>query len=145
MSDELKALQEAAGKAREIANDLKSKLTNTSPKKDRDEAKAAEDAAVEAEKAFADAKDASSKDPEDKGDNPKPDDKQGGKDPEDKGASPKSENNTQQTQPDDKSRTGFVTGKRAGDSCTCPDGRPGTVFQFAEGSVCIPNQREQGN
>jgi hypothetical protein len=42
------------------------------------------------------------------------------------------------------SRTGFVTGARPGDECTCPDGRKGTVHSFDSGLVCIPNH-EQGN
>src|SRR4051812_44662099 len=42
------------------------------------------------------------------------------------------------------SRTGFVSNARAGDECTCPDGRKGTVHKFDTGLVCIPNH-EQGN
>lgn len=43
----------------------------------------------------------------------------------------------------DESRTGFVSGARAGDQCICPDGRKGTVHKFDEGLVCIPNH-DQG-
>jgi hypothetical protein len=40
----------------------------------------------------------------------------------------------------DASRTGFADkGLRSGDSCTCPDGRKGTVHSFDAGFVCIPN------
>jgi len=28
---------------------------------------------------------------------------------------------------------------KAGDSCTCPDGRTGTVHGYDEGFICIPN------
>lgn len=38
------------------------------------------------------------------------------------------------------SRTGYAEkGLRAGDACTCPDGRAGTVHQYDAGLVCIPN------
>ena len=29
---------------------------------------------------------------------------------------------------------------KAGDVCTCPDGRAGTVHSYDEGFVCIPNE-----
>jgi hypothetical protein len=29
---------------------------------------------------------------------------------------------------------------KTGDSCVCPDGRPGTVHVLDEGLVCLPNQ-----
>ena len=42
--------------------------------------------------------------------------------------------------PADQSRTGFAEkGLRAGDACTCPDGRKGTVHSFDAGLICIPN------
>ena len=41
------------------------------------------------------------------------------------------------------SRTGFVSNGKAGDECTCPDGRKGTVHKFDEGLICIPNH-DQG-
>jgi hypothetical protein len=42
--------------------------------------------------------------------------------------------------PEDASRTGFAEkGLRAGDACTCPDGRKGTVHQYDAGLICIPN------
>jgi hypothetical protein len=42
------------------------------------------------------------------------------------------------------SRTGYAEkGARAGDPCTCPDGRSGTVHSFDAGLICIPNH-EQG-
>jgi hypothetical protein len=50
----------------------------------------------------------------------------------------------EQTPDANESRTGFVTGARQGDECTCPDGRKGTVHSFDSGLVCIPNH-EQGN
>ena len=28
---------------------------------------------------------------------------------------------------------------KAGDACTCPDGRTGTVHSYDEGLICIPN------
>jgi hypothetical protein len=28
---------------------------------------------------------------------------------------------------------------KAGDTCTCPDGRTGTVHSYDEGLICIPN------
>ena len=28
---------------------------------------------------------------------------------------------------------------KAGDSCTCPDGRTGTVHSYDQGLICIPN------
>jgi hypothetical protein len=28
---------------------------------------------------------------------------------------------------------------KAGDTCTCPDGRAGTVHSYDEGLICIPN------
>jgi hypothetical protein len=44
----------------------------------------------------------------------------------------------------DASRTGFAEkGLRAGDTCTCPDGRTGTVHQYDAGLICMPNQ-DQG-
>lgn len=44
----------------------------------------------------------------------------------------------------DASRTGYADkGLRAGDACTCPDGRKGTVHQYDAGLICIPNQ-DQG-
>jgi hypothetical protein len=44
----------------------------------------------------------------------------------------------------DESRTGYADkGLRAGDECTCPDGRKGTVHSFDAGLICIPNA-EQG-
>jgi hypothetical protein len=45
---------------------------------------------------------------------------------------------------EDASRTGYAEkGLRAGDACTCPDGRKGTVHQYDAGLICIPNQ-DQG-
>jgi hypothetical protein len=29
---------------------------------------------------------------------------------------------------------------KAGDTCTCPDGRTGTLHSFDEGLICLPNQ-----
>jgi hypothetical protein len=29
---------------------------------------------------------------------------------------------------------------KAGDPCTCPDGRAGTLHSFDEGLICLPNQ-----
>jgi hypothetical protein len=46
--------------------------------------------------------------------------------------------------PADESRTGYAEkGLRAGDACTCPDGRTGTVHQYDAGLICMPNQ-DQG-
>jgi hypothetical protein len=43
--------------------------------------------------------------------------------------------------PSDDSRTGFAEkGLRAGDACTCPDGRTGTVHQYDAGLICMPNE-----
>lgn len=43
--------------------------------------------------------------------------------------------------PEDASRTGFAEkGLRAGDACTCPDGRTGTVHQYDAGLICMPNE-----
>jgi hypothetical protein len=28
---------------------------------------------------------------------------------------------------------------KAGDACTCPDGRTGTIHSYDEGLICIPN------
>jgi hypothetical protein len=52
---------------------------------------------------------------------------------------------TAQDAPDaEASRTGYADkGARAGDPCTCPDGRSGTVHSFDAGLICIPNH-EQG-
>ncbi len=39
------------------------------------------------------------------------------------------------------SRTGYADkGLKAGDPCTCPDGRTGTVHRFDAGLICLPNQ-----
>jgi hypothetical protein len=54
---------------------------------------------------------------------------------------PPADNAGASTDPD-QSRTGFVTGARAGDECICPDGRKGTVHKFDEGLVCIPNHEQ---
>src|SRR3954447_20886776 len=41
----------------------------------------------------------------------------------------------------DASRTDFAkAGLKAGDQCTCPDGRIGTVHRFDAGLICLPNQ-----
>jgi hypothetical protein len=31
---------------------------------------------------------------------------------------------------------------KVGDTCTCPDGRAGTIHSYDEGLICIPNQTQ---
>lgn len=115
MSDELNALQETATQARAKADELKAALTEASTDEDKEAAAAAETVAVDAESAFADAKAKADAD-----------------------AAAQAEAAANNGSADD-SRTGFVKNARAGDECTCPDGRKGTVHKFDEGLVCIPN------
>ena len=109
MSDELNALQETAVQARATANELNAAITDTSSDEERDAAKAAEQVALTAESAFADAKAKADVDAA----------AHGGDDAE-------------------------KTTVKAGDTCTCPDGRTGTVHSYDEGLICIPNA-DQGN
>lgn len=54
---------------------------------------------------------------------------------------PVSDGETPSEREPDASRTGFAEkGLKAGDACTCPDGRAGTVHRFDAGLICIPNQ-----
>jgi hypothetical protein len=133
MSEELQALQDAATEAREKADELNGVLTEDSSDEDRQAANEAEQAAVAAETAFAEAK---AKADEDAG-------AQGGEgEPgaEERAAAAEAGDTQEGTAPDaDASRTGFVTNARQGDECICPDGRKGTVHKFDEGLVCIPN------
>jgi len=138
MSDELNVLQETATQARAKADELKAALTDKSSKKDRDAAQDAEADAVEAEAACADAKakadaDAAAKAQAEADAKAAADAK--AKADADAAAAAQSGAATSA----DESRTGFVTGMRPGDQCTCPDGRKGTVHKFDEGLVCIPN------
>jgi hypothetical protein len=117
MSDELKALQDTALQARAKADELKAALTDASSDEERAAEAEAEKAATEAESAFADAKAKA-----------------------DEEAAAQGDAVAAETPADaDESRTGFVTGARPGDVCTCPDGRKGTVHSFDSGLVCIPN------
>lgn len=62
--------------------------------------------------------------------------------PEEPAADAPAPESEDQMAPDaDASRTGFAeAGLKAGDACTCPDGRPGTVHRFDVGLICLPNQ-----
>ncbi|HEX3861294.1 MAG TPA: hypothetical protein VHY35_06330 [Stellaceae bacterium] len=138
MSDELTALQETATQARANADKLKSALTDQSSAKERTAAEKSEAAAVEAEAACADAKakaDAEAKAQADA-------DAQAAADAKAK-ADAEAAAQTGAAPNADGSRTGFVSGVRAGEECVCPDGRKGTVHKFDEGLVCIPNH-DQG-
>jgi hypothetical protein len=146
MSDELNELQETATEARAKADELKAALTDESSDEERTTADQAEQAAVDAESAFATAKAEADAAAGAQGDGePKigdtctlPDGSEGVFVEQDgqlvcvskemPGVDPNA------------SRTGFVSGARAGDECICPDGRTGTVHKFDEGLVCIPNQ-----
>ena len=62
--------------------------------------------------------------------------------PQDAGDAPESAepSETPATPDAEESRTGFADkGLHAGDECTCPDGRKGTVHSFDAGLICIPN------
>lgn len=114
MSDELKALQDTATQARANADELKGALTDASSDEERAAAEEAEKAAVDAESAFADAK--AKADAEATA--------QGG------AAGAVSENGE------------TLANAEIGDSCTCPDRRPGTVQAGSEEGtlVCLPNE-----
>ena len=101
MSDELTALQDTATQARANADGLKAALTDESSDEERAAADVAEQAAVDAESAFADAKAKADAEAAAQGGDAQP---------------------------------------KAGDPCTCPDGRVGTVHILDEGLVCLPNQ-----
>jgi hypothetical protein len=123
--DELKALQETATQARTNADELNAALTDASTDEERALAADAIEAATTAETAFNDAKakaDADAAQAE-----------------ADAKAKADADAAAQQAG-NDASRTGYADkGLRAGDACTCPDGRTGTVHQYDAGLICIPN------
>jgi hypothetical protein len=102
MSDELKALQDTATQARAKADELVAALTSESSEEEQTDAKGAEQAAIDAESAFAEAK--------------------------------------AKAEADAAAQSGSGSGPKTGDSCVCPDGRPGTVHVLDEGLICLPNQ-----
>src|SRR6185312_14633990 len=97
-----------------------------SSKKEQTAAQKAEEAAVEAESAYADAKAKADAEAAAQGAN---------------AAEESSDTSGEQAADPNASRTGFADkGLKAGELCTCPDGRPGTVARFDVGLVCLPNQ-----
>jgi hypothetical protein len=147
MSDELNALQETALQARAKADELSAALTDASSDEEREAAKGAEQAALTAESAYADAK--AKADAEAAA--------QGGGSAEKVGDTCTLPDGTEGVLVEqdgalvcvskeklaadaEASRTGFADkGLHAGDACVCPDGRNGTVHSFDAGLICIPN------
>lgn len=129
MSNEsIETLTQAVTDARSKADELKAALTDASTDQDRADAAAAEEAAVEAEKALAGAKAAAEA-------------AQGGGGADNGSEGPKGGDTPLSGAPDaDASRTGFVSKGAPGEECICPDGRKGTIHKFDDtGLICIPN------
>ncbi len=151
MSDELNALQETAAQARAKADELVAALTDTSSDEERESAKATEQAALDAESAFADAKAKADADAAAQGGGAEkvgdtctlPDGTDGVLAEQDGQLVCVSKEKPTGDVPVDGSRTGFVENGQPGGECICPDGRKGTIHKFDAGLVCIPNQ-DQG-